>query len=131
MLQALLPEGWPRPQGYANGVSARGRSVVLAGMVGWDEHQRFHGSDFAAQARQALLNIVAVLAAGVASPTHIVRMTWYVLDRAEYRAALPAVGRAFRELIGHYDIAMTAVQVVALMEDQARLEIEATAIVPD
>lgn len=127
----LLPEGWPRPRGYANGVSARGRQLFVAGMVGWDATQRFHSTDFAAQARQALANVVAVLAAGGAAPQHIVRMTWYVVDRAEYQAALPAVGAAFRELIGHYDIAMSAVQVVALMEAEARVEIEVTAVVPD
>ncbi len=131
MKTALLPEGWPRPRGYANGVSTRGRQIFVAGMVGWDEHGVFQSDDFAVQARQALQHIVAVLAAGDAKPEHIVRMTWYVVDRAEYLAALPAVGAAFRELIGHYDIAMTAVQVVALIESRARVEIEVTAVVPD
>lgn len=127
----LLPAGWPRPRGYANGVSARGRQIHVAGMVGWDAEQRFPSTDFAAQARLALQNVVAVLAAGGATPQHIVRMTWYVVNREEYQAALPAVGAAFRELIGHYDIAMSAVQVVALMEADARVEIEVTAVVPD
>lgn len=131
MHSTLLPEGWPRPRGYANGVSARGRQLFVAGMVGWDALQQFHSDDFAAQTRQALENIVAVLGAGGATPRHIVRMTWYVLDRAEYQAALPAVGALFRELIGHYDIAMSAIQVVALMEPRARVEIEVTAVVPD
>jgi enamine deaminase RidA (YjgF/YER057c/UK114 family) len=131
MTQALLPEGWPRPKGYANGVAARGRQIFVAGMIGWDAEERFHTDEFAGQARQALENVVAVLAAGGAEPRHIVRMTWYVTDKHEYLAALPQIGRAFRELIGHYDIAMAAVQVVALMEDRAKVEIEVTAVVPD
>jgi enamine deaminase RidA (YjgF/YER057c/UK114 family) len=130
-MPAILPSGWPRPRGYANGVAARGRLLCVAGMVGWDAQQRFHSDDFAAQAVQALHNIVAVLEAGGARPSHLVRMTWYVTDKREYLAALPAVGRAFRKLIGHYDIAMTAVQVVALIEDRAKVEIEATAVVPE
>jgi enamine deaminase RidA (YjgF/YER057c/UK114 family) len=130
-MSTLLPSGWPRPRGYANGVAARGRQVFVAGMVGWDAQQRFHSDDFAAQAVQALRNVVAVLEAGGAKPAHLVRMTWYVTDKREYLAALPAVGQAFRELIGHYDIAMTAVQVTALIEDRAKVEIEATAVVPE
>ena len=130
-MSAILPPGWPRPRGYANGVAARGRQLFVAGMVGWDAQQRFASDDFAAQAVQALQNVVAVLQAGGATPAHLVRLTWYVTDKREYLAALPAVGRAFRELIGHYDIAMTAVQVVALIEDRAKVEIEATAVVPD
>jgi len=129
--QALLPRGWPRPKGYANGVMARGRQIHVAGMVGWDAEQRFHSDDFADQARQALANVVATLEAGDAKPQHIVRMTWYVTDKREYLAALPGIGKAFRELVGHYDIAMTAVQVVALIEDRAKVEIEVTAVVPD
>ena len=130
MKQALLPEGWPRPKGYANGVAASGRQIFIAGMIGWDAHGVFHSDDFAAQSRQALANIVAVLDAGGAKPQHIVRMTWYVTSKREYIAALPAIGAAFRELIGHYDIAMTAVQVAALIEDRAKVEIEVTAVVP-
>ena len=130
-MSPLLPPGWPRPRGYANGVEARGRTVFVAGMIGWDAQGQFHSDDFAAQAHQALDNIVAVLKAGGAEPRHIARMTWYVLDKREYLAALPGIGRAFRELIGHYDIAMTAVQVSALIEDRARVEIEVTAVVPD
>ncbi len=132
-MQALLPTGWPRPKGYANGVSAdtaRGRTIFVAGMIGWDEQERFASDDFADQARQALQNIVAVLAAGGATPAHIVRMTWYVTDKREYMAAGPAIGKAFRELIGNFTIAMSAVQVSALMEDRAKVEIEATAVVP-
>jgi enamine deaminase RidA (YjgF/YER057c/UK114 family) len=130
-MTALLPPGWPRPRGYANGVAARGRQIFVAGMVGWDAQQRFASDDFAAQALQALRNVVAVLAAGGAQPAHLTRLTWYVTDKHEYLAALPALGQAFRELIGHYDIAMTAVQVAALIEDRAKVEIEATAVVPE
>jgi enamine deaminase RidA (YjgF/YER057c/UK114 family) len=131
MKQALLPEGWLRPKGYANGVAASGRQLFIAGMIGWDAQGVFHSDDFAAQSRQALANIVAVLAAGGAGPQHITRMTWYVTSKREYLAALPAIGAAFRELIGHYDIAMTAVQVAALIEDRAKVEIEVTAVVPN
>lgn len=131
MNETLLPDGWPRPRGYANGVAATGRQLFVAGMIGWDAHGVFHSDDFAQQARQALVNVVAVLRAGGAGPEHIVRMTWYVVDRAEYQAALPAIGAAFRELVGHYAIAMTAVQVTALMEARARVEIEVTAVVPE
>ncbi len=131
MKQALLPEGWPRPKGYANGVAASGKQFFVAGMIGWDAQGVFHSDDFAAQSRQALANIVAVLHAGGAKPQHITRMTWYVTSKREYLAALPAVGAAFRELIGDYDIAMTAVQVAALIEDRAKVEIEVTAVVPD
>jgi enamine deaminase RidA (YjgF/YER057c/UK114 family) len=130
-MQVLLPTGWVRPKGYANGVAARGRTVFVAGMIGWDAEQRFHTDDFAGQARQALANIVAVLHAADANPAQIARMTWYVTDKREYLAALPEIGKAFRELIGNYDIAMTAVQVSALMEDRAKVEIEATAVIPD
>ena len=130
-MQPLLPEGWNRPKGYANGVAAKGRHVFVAGMIGWDAQERFPSDDFGAQVRLALANVVAVLKAGGAEPQHITRMTWYVVDKREYLAALPEVGRAFRDLIGHYDIAMTAVQVVALMEDRARVEIEVSAVVPD
>lgn len=131
MNEALLPAGWPRPKGYANGVAATGRHLFVAGMIGWDDANVFHSDDFVAQTRQALLNAVAVLRAGGAGPEHIVRMTWFVVDRAEYQAALPAVGAVFREVIGHYTIAMTAVQVTALMEPRARVEIEVTAVVPE
>ena len=130
-MQVLLPSGWPRPRGYANGVAAKGRLVFVAGMVGWDAQCRFHSDDFAAQVRQALANVISVLAAGGARPEHIVRMTWYVTDKREYLAAGAEIGRAYRELIGSYSVAMTAVQVSALMEDRAKVEIEVTAVVPD
>ncbi len=128
---SLLPQGWKRPKGYANGVSATGRQIFVSGMIGWDANEVFHTDDFTGQARQALQNIVAVLGAGDAKPAHITRMTWYVMDKREYLAALPSIGAAFREIIGSYDIAMTAVQVGALMEDRAKVEIEVTAVVPE
>ncbi|MGE4244118.1 RidA family protein [Ramlibacter sp.] len=129
--QPILPEGWPRPKGYANGVLARGRSLHIAGMIGWDAQQQFHSDDFGAQARQALANIAEVLKAAGGAPEHIVRMTWYVTDKREYLAASREIGKAFREIIGCYDIAMTAVEVKALIEDRAKVEIEATAVLPD
>ena len=130
MTQVLLPAGWPRPKGYANGVAASGRQVFIAGMIGWDAEGRFPGDDFAAQTRLALENIVAVLREAGGRPEHIVRMTWYVTDKREYLAAGHEVGRAFREVIGSYNAAMTAVEVKALIEDRAKVEIEATAVIP-
>ena len=129
--QALLPEGWPRPKGYANGVAASGRQVYVAGQIGWSPEGVFASDDFATQARVALANVVAVLKSGGARPEHIVRMTWYVTSKREYLAAGREVGAAFREIIGVYGIAMTAVEVTALMEDRAKVEIEVTAVVPD
>ncbi len=129
-MQVILPTGWPRPKGYANGVVAEGRMLFIAGMVGWDAQGVFHSDDFAAQARQALENVVAVLREAGGRPEHIVRMTWYVTDKREYIAAVRAVGAAFRELIGSYNAAMTAVEVKALLEDRAKVEIEATAVLP-
>ena len=131
MKRALLPEGWPRPRGYANGVAARGTIVSVSGQVGWDVRGTIVSDDFVAQVKQALANIVAVLAAGGADARHLVRLTWYVLDRDEYVARGREVGAVFREVIGDYDIAMSAVQVAALLEPRARVEIEATAVVPD
>ena len=128
--EALLPEGWPRPKGYANGVAASGRQVYVAGQVGWNPEGVWTTDDFAEQARLALANVAAVLRAGGAKPEHICRMTWYVTSKREYLAAGRAIGAAFREMIGHYDIAMTAVEVTALIEDRAKVEIEVTAVVP-
>lgn len=130
-MKVLQPTHWAKPKGYANGVSARGRTVCVAGMIGWDEEGRFHSDELIEQVRQALHNVVAVLAEDDARPEHIVRMTWYVTDRDEYHAAAREIGRAFREIIGAYNAAMTAVQVSALMEARAKVEIEVTAIVPD
>jgi len=130
-MQVLLPPGWPRPKGYANGVAARGRMVFVAGMIGWDAHGEFHSDDLGDQVRQALLNVAEVLKEGGARPEHIVRMTWYVTDKREYVAAYPAIGKHFREIIGSFNAAMTAVQVAALVEDRAKVEIEVTAVIPD
>jgi enamine deaminase RidA (YjgF/YER057c/UK114 family) len=131
MTQVLLPPGWARPKGYANGVAVRGRQVFVAGMIGWDGQGQFHTDDLAGQVRQALHNVVAVLAEAGARPEHIVRMTWYVTDKREYQREARAIGAAYRELIGNFDVAMTAVQVAALIEDRAKVEIEVTAVVPD
>ena len=125
----LQPKGWPKPQGYANGIKARGTFIFVGGMVGWDEQERFP-KGFAPQARQALQNIVAVLAEGGAGPQHVVRLTWYVLDMDEYRAARNALGAAYRAVMGEHYPAMALVQVGRLFEREARLEIEATAVLP-
>ena len=129
--QTILPEGWARPRGYANGVLARGRILSIAGMIGWDANQQFHSDDFGDQASQALRNVADVLRAAGGKPENIVRMTWYVTDKREYLAATREIGQAFREIIGCYDIAMTAVEVKALIEDRAKVEIEVTAVLPD
>ena len=129
-MEFLQPPGWPRAKGYSNGTVAAGRVVNVSGMIGWDAECRFHTDDFAGQVKQALENIVAVLAEAGAKPEHIVRMTWYVVDKKEYLGAARAVGEAYRAVIGRHYPAMTAVQVSALIEDRARVEIEATAIVP-
>jgi enamine deaminase RidA (YjgF/YER057c/UK114 family) len=130
-MEILQPAGWAKPRGYANGIAASGRMVFVSGMVGWDADGVFHTDDFAGQVRQALQNIVAVLAEGGAKPEHIVRMTWYVLDKKEYVAAYPEIGVAYRELIGRHFPTMSAVQVAGLVEDRARVEIEVTAVVPE
>ena len=129
-MEILQPPGWPRPRGYANGIAASGRLVFVSGMIGWNAKGEFESDDFAAQARQALLNVVAVLREAEAGPEHIVRMTWYVVDKREYLAASVALGAAYREIIGAHYPAMTAVEVRGLIEDRARVEIEATAVVP-
>ena len=130
-LSFLQPEGWQRPRGYSNGVAASGRMVFVSGMIGWDGNEQFHTDDFAGQVRQALLNVVAVLREAGAGPEHIVRMTWYVVDKQEYLASHVATGVAYREIIGKHFPAMSAVQVSALIEDRARVEIEVTAVVPE
>lgn len=126
----LQPEGWPRPAGYANGITASGTMVFVSGMIGWDQHQQIVSDDFVLQARQALQNIVDVLNSGGAEPAHVVRLTWYVTDKAEYLAQRKALGAVYREIFGRHFPAMTAVQVAALMEDGAKVEIEATAVIP-
>ena len=130
-MKTLQPPEWAPPKGYSNGVAARGTLVFVGGQVGWNGQQQFASDDFVEQARQALDNIVAVLREAGARPEHIVRMTWYVTDREEYVASLRALGGAYREVIGRHYPAMTAVEVAALMETRAKVEIEATAVVPD
>ncbi|HET8584563.1 MAG TPA: RidA family protein [Casimicrobiaceae bacterium] len=130
-MKMLQPPGWASANGYSNGVAARGTMVFVAGQVGWDPQQRLEPGGFVAQAGRALSNIVAILAEAGARPEHIVRMTWYVVDKGEYNASLRELGKAYREIIGRHFPAMTAVQVAGLVEDDARVEIEATAIVPD
>ena len=129
-MKVLQPPGWPRPKGYSNGVIASGKTVFVAGMIGWDADGRFPAADLAGQVRQALLNVRAVLDEAGARPEHIVRMTWYVTDKREYLARGREIGAVYREVIGHYGVAMSAVQVAALIEDRAKVEIEATALVP-
>ena len=131
MHEALHPAHWKRAAGYANGIAARGRMVFTGGLVGWDADQQFQTDDFAGQVRQTLENIVAVLACAGAGPEHLVRLTWYVTDKHAYLGALREVGAAYREVIGRHYPAMALVQVVALVEDRARVEIEATAVIPD
>jgi enamine deaminase RidA (YjgF/YER057c/UK114 family) len=127
-LTILQPAGWPAPRGYSNGIAGSGRVVMIGGQIGWDEQGRFPDG-FVAQAGQALRNILAVLREAGGGPEHIARLTWYVVDIEEYRQALPALGSAYRQTLGRWYPAMTLVQVTALVEPQARLEIEATAIV--
>lgn len=128
--EVLQPPGWPQPAGYANGMRARGTFVLTGGMIGWDARQKL-ADGFVAQVRQALANIVTVLAEGGAQPRHIVRLTWYIVDMEEYRQNLRDVGACYRQVMGRHFPAMALVQVVALVEPDARVEIEATAIVPD
>lgn len=132
MMRILQPPGWARPRGYSNGIAVKGGSTVyIAGQVGWTGAGVFAEKGFAGQFRQALANLLAVLAEAGGRPEHLVRMTWYVLDRDEYFDALPEVGAAYRALVGRHFPAMTVVQVGALVELEARLEIEATAVIPE
>ena len=131
MHEPLHPATWKRASGYSNGIMARGRMIFTGGLVGWDADQVFQTDDFAGQVRQVLENIVAVLAEGGAGPEHLVRLTWYVTDKHEYLGALREVGAAYRDVIGRHYPAMALVQVVALVEDRAKVEIEVTAVVPD
>ena len=128
--QSLLPPGWKRPRGYANGISASGRMVFTAGVVGWDAAERFTAPDLAGQFRQVLLNTLAILAEGGAGPEHIVRMTWYITSRDEYLAEIAEIGAAWRALIGPHYPAMAVVEVAALVETAAKVEIETIAVVP-
>jgi enamine deaminase RidA (YjgF/YER057c/UK114 family) len=126
----LQPHGWKQPKGFANGVAAQGRMVFLAGQIGWNAEQQFDSEDFVAQARQALANIVALVGEAGGKPEHITRLTWFVLDKKEYLSRLSELGRAYRAVMGQQFPAMTLVQVAALVEDKAKVEIEATAVVP-
>jgi enamine deaminase RidA (YjgF/YER057c/UK114 family) len=130
MKRVLQPAGWAPPRGYANGVAASGETLFLAGQIGWNAHCHFDSDDLVHQVRQALDNVCALLLEAGATPRHIVRMTWYVTDKQEYLARGREIGAVYRELIGDYAVAMTAVQVAALIEDRARVEIEVTAVRP-
>ncbi|MDQ7956491.1 MAG: RidA family protein [Pseudomonadota bacterium] len=131
MNRLLQPPGWATPKGYANGVAARGTMIFVGGQIGWNAEQQFESDDFIAQTAQALRNIAAVLKEGGAAPEHMVRMTWYVTDRDEYVRRLSELGPVYREVMGRNFPAMTCVQVAALVETRAKIEIEVTAVVPD
>ncbi len=130
-MKSLLPDGWPRPSGYSNGISAdAGRLIFVAGVVGWDENGVFQSDDLVEQLRQVLLNTLAIMAQDGAGPEHVVRMTWYITDKREYLSMLPAIGAVYREVMGRNYPAMACVEVSALMEDRAKIEIETTCVVP-
>lgn len=131
MHRTLQPEDWVRPRGYANGIEARGRQIFVGGQIGWNAQCRFESDDLVEQVRQALHNVLAVLGVAGAGPEHVVRMTWYLVDKREYAARLQEVGAAYRDTMGRNYPAMTAVQVADLIEDRAKVEIEVTAVVPD
>ena len=128
--RTLLPPGWPRPKGYANGIAAQGRLIVTGGIIGWDTDERLVANDLVGQFRQVLANTLAVLGEGGAGPEHIVRMTWYIIDRDDYVANLAAIGEVYRELIGRHYPAMAVLQVAGLIEPDALVEIETMAVVP-
>ena len=130
-MKILQPPNWPQPKGYSNGVSAKGTMVFVAGMVGWNEKGEFETNDFSEQARQALKNVVTVLNEAGAKSEHITRMNWYLVDLDEYNAALKQLGKIYQEEIGKVFPAMTGIQVAGLVEKQAKLEIEVTAVIPD
>ena len=129
--QVLHPGGWVPAKGYANGIAARGTQVFVGGQIGWNAQQQFESDDFIAQTRQTLQNVMAVLKEAGAGPEHMVRMTWYIVDRVEYNARLKEIGGVYREVMGRNFPAMTCVQVAALMESRAKIEIEVTAVLPD
>jgi enamine deaminase RidA (YjgF/YER057c/UK114 family) len=130
-MKLLQPPDWPRPKGYANGIAARGTLVCLSGIVGWNSEEKFVSNDFVGQVRQALQNIVAILKEAHARPEHIARMTWYVLDKQAYMSSAKEMGRIYREIIGSHYPAMSVVEVSGLVEANAQVEIEVTAVVPD
>ncbi len=129
--QSVLPEGWPRPKGYSQGIVASGRTVFIAGQIGWNSKEEFESDDFAEQAAMAFRNIIAILDAAGGKSEHITRLTWYVVDKQEYLASLAGVGAAYRAAFGQHYPVMAVVEVTALMEDRARVEVEATAVIPD
>ena len=130
-MQVLQPPGWARPRGYSNGVVASGKTVFIAGQIGWDAQSHFQTDDLVGQVRQALQNVVAVLAEAGGRPEHIARMNWYITDKRAYVSSLRGVGEVYREVIGAHYPAMTAVEVTALIEDRAKVEIEVTAVIPE
>jgi len=130
-MNILQPPGWAQPKGYANGVAARGTLVFVGGQIGWNGAQVFESDDFIDQTRQTLMNIRAVLACAGAGPEHMVRMTWYVIDRDEYNNRLRELGTVYREVMGKHFPAMTCIEVAGLMEERAKIEIEVTAVLPD
>jgi enamine deaminase RidA (YjgF/YER057c/UK114 family) len=129
-MRTLQPAAWPRPKGYANGIEATGRIIFVAGQIGWDETETFVAKDFVGQFEQALRNILAVLAEAEAGPEHIVRLTWFITDKRAYLANARRVGEVYRDVIGRNFPVMSVVQVAGLMEDEALVEIEATAVIP-
>tara|TARA_R110002020_G_scaffold63722_1_gene169752 strand:- start:1442 stop:1837 length:396 start_codon:yes stop_codon:yes gene_type:complete len=131
MHDILQPEGWAKPIGYSNGVAARGRQIYVGGQIGWNGQCQFESDDFVEQVRQTLENVVVILAAGGAGPEHVTTMTWYFTDKAEYLANLKGIGRVYREVMGRNFPAMAAMQVAALVEDRAKIEIQAIAVVPE
>jgi len=130
-MKILQPPGWPKPRGYSNGIAAKGTMVFVGGIVGWNENEEFDATDFPGQARQAFKNILCVLAEAGAGPEHIVRLTWYVKDKRDYLGSLKQVGQAYRDTIGRHYPAMALIEVKDFVEDQALMEIETTAVVPD
>ena len=130
-MDILNPAEWAAPKGYANGIAARGRMIFVAGQIGWTAEARFESDDLVDQTRQALRNIVRVLGEAGGRPEHLVRLTWYVTDKHDYLARNADLGKAYREIIGRHYPAMTLVQVASLLEDRAKVEIEATAVIPD
>jgi enamine deaminase RidA (YjgF/YER057c/UK114 family) len=130
MSETINPAGWPRPSGYSNGVVAEGRFLAISGQIGWDERNELVGADFIAQASQALRNVIAVLNAAGGGPEHLIRLTWYITDKNDYRANLRGLGEAYREIVGANYPAMALVVVAALLEEGAKVEIEATAVLP-
>jgi enamine deaminase RidA (YjgF/YER057c/UK114 family) len=129
-MQTLQPPGWPRPRGYANGVAAEGRLVFVAGQIGWDENRAFPAADLAGQVRRTLANVLAVVAEAGGGPEHVARMTWYLVDREDYLASLTEIGAAYRDAMGRHFPAMAVVEVAGLLEPEAKVEIEAMAVVP-